>query len=130
MWEDNNPLAYGSSPPGLNFNPHQNVYGRPSSPSTASSDNEPPDFTSKRRDTPEDEEAPDTASGRGLNDEDDEDEEEEDFYGRRQKKGGYASRVEQILWENNNVEIFIVDAGKNVDGSGGNFIVYTIRTGV
>ncbi|KAK7205483.1 autophagy protein Atg20 [Myxozyma melibiosi] len=40
----------------------------------------------------------------------------------------YASRVEQLLTENPNLEILIVDAGKNHE-IGGGFIAYTIRTG-
>ncbi|PQE14304.1 sorting nexin-41 protein [Rutstroemia sp. NJR-2017a BBW] len=47
---------------------------------------------------------------------------------RRQKKGGYDSRIEQILYENPDLPILIVDAGKSSE-SGGKYIVYTIRTG-
>ncbi len=47
----------------------------------------------------------------------------------RGKKGGYDSRVEQILYENPQLPILIVDAGKSSE-SGGKYIVYTIRTGV
>ncbi|KAK6542862.1 Sorting nexin, cytoplasm-to-vacuole targeting pathway/endosomal sorting [Orbilia ellipsospora] len=136
MWEDNNPLSYGSSPPTSPYDHIQTPFGHhhgPPSPSADSSENdEVPDFTSKSRDPNEHNghEAPDTAPGRTVNDTDtDIDEEEEDYYGGRRKKGGYSSRVEQILWETKDLEIYIVDAGKNVDGSGGNFIVYTIRTG-
>lgn len=45
------------------------------------------------------------------------------------KKGGYDSRVEQWLYENPSSQILISYAGKNVEG-GGNYIVYTIDTGV
>lgn len=45
------------------------------------------------------------------------------------KKGGYDSRIEQILYENPETPIVITDAGKSNE-SGGGFIVYTIRTGV
>jgi hypothetical protein len=44
------------------------------------------------------------------------------------KKGGYESRVEQILYENPDA-ILITHAGKNSE-SGGGYIVYTIQTGV
>lgn len=44
------------------------------------------------------------------------------------KKGGYASRIEQILYENPDLDIQIVHAGKNTEG-GGSYIAYTIRTG-
>jgi hypothetical protein len=45
------------------------------------------------------------------------------------KKGGYDSRIEQILYENPQQPILITDAGKSSE-SGGKYIVYTIRTGV
>ena len=45
------------------------------------------------------------------------------------KKGGYDSRIEQILYENPDLPILITDAGKSLE-SGGKYIVYTIRTGV
>lgn len=45
------------------------------------------------------------------------------------KKGGYDSRIEQILYEHPDLEIQIVYAGKNTEG-GGSHITYTIRTGV
>lgn len=44
------------------------------------------------------------------------------------KPGGYAGRIEQILYENPNLPILITDAGKGSDGT--KHIVYTIRTGV
>ena len=44
------------------------------------------------------------------------------------KEGGYDSRIEQILYENPDLEIQIVHAGKNTEGGGG-WITYTIRTG-
>ena len=45
------------------------------------------------------------------------------------KQGGYDSRIEQILYEHPELEIFITDAGKSHE-TGGGYIVYTIRTGV
>lgn len=45
------------------------------------------------------------------------------------RKGGYDSRIEQILYEYPDMEIQIVHAGKNTE-SGGGYISYTIRTGV
>lgn len=45
------------------------------------------------------------------------------------KKGGYDSRIEQILYENPQLPVLITDAGKSSE-SGGKYIVYTIRTGV
>ena len=45
------------------------------------------------------------------------------------RKGGYDSRIEQILYENEDLQILITDAGKNHE-SGGSYIAYTIRTGV
>ncbi|OWO99047.1 hypothetical protein B2J93_6624 [Marssonina coronariae] len=46
----------------------------------------------------------------------------------KRKKGGYDSRIEQILYEHPDLPILIVDAGKSLE-SGGKYIVYTIRTG-
>ena len=43
------------------------------------------------------------------------------------KKGGYDSRLQQILYENPELDIVITDAGKSPDGS---YIVYRIQTGV
>ena len=63
------------------------------------------------------------------------DSDEDDEYGGstqigpKRKKGGYDSRIEQILYENPDLPILIVDAGKSAE-SGGKYIVYTIRTGV
>jgi sorting nexin-41/42 len=45
------------------------------------------------------------------------------------RKGGYDSRIEQILYENPDLPILITYAGKNLE-SGGSHIAYTIRTGV
>jgi hypothetical protein len=43
------------------------------------------------------------------------------------RKGGYDSRLQQILYENPDLDIVIADAGKSPDGS---YIVYRIQTGV
>lgn len=43
-------------------------------------------------------------------------------------KGGYDSRIQQILWEHPELDIQITQAGKNHEG-GGKYITYTIRTG-
>ena len=42
---------------------------------------------------------------------------------------GYQSRVEQLLNGDDELTITITHAGKNQEG-GGNYIAYTIRTGV
>ena len=83
-------------------------------PVTPSSDdepvaNDPPDFISRQRD---------------LSDDDDYQQ-----HNVPRKKGGYDSRIEQILYENPDLQIIITDAGKNME-SGGSYIAYTIRTGV
>lgn len=54
---------------------------------------------------------------------------EEEEVAPSRKKGGYDSRVEQILYEDPSLPILITDAGKSQEG-GGKYIVYTIRTGV
>ncbi|KAH0544919.1 Sorting nexin-41 [Glutinoglossum americanum] len=90
---------------------------RPTTPTsaTSSNNNEPPEFISHPPD---------------LSDDDD-----DDYPSRTRsesiprKKGGYDSRVEQIIYENPDLPILITDAGKNHE-SGGSYIVYTIRTGV
>ncbi|KAG9246945.1 hypothetical protein BJ878DRAFT_494900 [Calycina marina] len=46
----------------------------------------------------------------------------------KRKKGGYDSRIEQILYENPDLPILIIDAGKSAE-HGGKHIVYNIRTG-
>ena len=62
----------------------------------------------------------------------DEDEDEDESIGAAERhprrKDGYDSRIQQILYEDKNLEIIITDAAK--DHGGGGFIVYTIRTGV
>lgn len=76
--------------------------------------NEPSEFVSRPRD---------------LSD-DDEDEYSQQRSGTLpRRKGGYDSRIEQILYENPDLQIIITDAGKSHE-SGGSYIVYTIRTGV
>lgn len=82
-----------------------------SPPSSHSSPDHPPQFLSR----------PDNLS------------DEEEDYNRNPEaaptppKGGYDSRVQQILYENPDLEIVITDAGKSSDGG---YIVYKIRTGV
>ena len=49
--------------------------------------------------------------------------------GYKRPPGVYDSRVEQILCENPDLPILISHAGKNSE-TGGNYIVYTIQTGV
>ena len=75
-----------------------------------SSANEPPQFVSRPRDLSDDEEV--YAQTRAP-----------------RKKGGYDSRIEQLLYEKEDLQILITDAGKNHE-SGGSYIAYTIRTGV
>jgi hypothetical protein len=106
-----------SSLPSANTPPKD--YTRPETPPSqlASPDprNDSPEFVSHPRDQ------------QSLSDVDVDDE----HAGRRHvepKKGGYDSRIEQILYENPDLPILITDAGKNSE-SGGNYIAYTIRTG-
>jgi hypothetical protein len=67
-------------------------------------------------------------SGHGVDEEDDFAQDRDELVP-RVKPGGYDSRIEQVLYENPNLPIMIVAAGKSSE-TGGNFIVYTIRTGV
>lgn len=117
MWEDNNPLSYDrndtpdiySNPTDYGINPeYMNQAGGDTDTDSQPEDNAyDPNITERREDDYED---------------------EEDTYQSR-RAGGYSSRVEQYLMENKDLAILITDAGKNLD-SGGNFIVYTIKTGV
>jgi len=47
----------------------------------------------------------------------------------QRKPGQYDSRVEQILCDRPDIQIVILQAGKNMEG-GGSYIAYTIRIGV
>lgn len=82
------------------------------SPPSHSPENEPPEFLSHPRDISDDDEADYSKS-------------QSQSY--LQKKGAYDSRIQQLLYENPELEIIIADAGKSSDGG---FIVYRIRTGV
>lgn len=87
-------------------------YERPTTPNSdrSSNNNEPPEFVSRPPDFSDED---DYGTGRSL----------------PRKKGGYDSRIEQILYENPDLQIVITDAGKSSE-TGGGYIVYTIRTGV
>jgi sorting nexin-41/42 len=90
-------------------------FGRPATP--------PSDSSSQRAESPE-------LIPRHQGNSDDEDDE---GYAKPRyiapKKGGYDSRIEQIIYENPDLPILITSAGKNLEG-GGSYIAYTIRTGV
>ena len=85
-------------------------FERPSTPNSeaSSSANEPPEFVSQ----------PHNPSDDGNNE-----------YNSPQKRVAYGSRIEQLLYENQDLQIIITDAGKTQD-SGASYISYTIRTGV
>ena len=91
-------------------------FERGSTPTSGDSSptNEPPEFVSRPRERSDDE-ADDYNQGGSGN--------------LPRKKGGYDSRIEQVLYENPDLQIIITDAGKSHE-SGGSYIVYTIRTGV
>jgi hypothetical protein len=110
---------YAASPYFTNTKLTLQVYNRPETPPSQLSSPDPrndsPEFIAHPRDQ------------QSLSDVDVDDEQT----GRRHiepKKGGYDSRIEQILYENPDLPILITDAGKNSE-SGGNHITYTIRTG-
>lgn len=86
-------------------------FDRPSTPDSDGSSprNEPPEFISRPKDISDDEDYPQQRV--------------------TPKKGGYDSRIEQILYENQDLQIIITDAGKSHE-SGASYIAYTIRTGV
>lgn len=91
-------------------------FERPSTPNSGNSSpaNEPPEFVSQPQDMSKD---------------DDEDNSHRSSGNLLRKKGGYDSRLEQLLCEDQDLQIIIVDAGKSQE-SGGSYISYTIRTGV
>lgn len=62
-------------------------------------------------------------------DEYEEEDSDDDDYPDARRSAGY-SRVEKMLADNKDLGIIIPEAGKNPEGSGGGYIVYTIRTGV
>ncbi|KIX05823.1 uncharacterized protein Z518_03795 [Rhinocladiella mackenziei CBS 650.93] len=118
MWqddEDNNP--YGSfnnqdssidhANPALTIS-YSNQISTP--PSSQSSPNQPPQLRS----------GPNTVS------DDDDEYNTNPESAHTPPKGGYDSRVQQILYETPDLEIVITDAGKSSDGG---YIVYKIRTG-
>ncbi|KIX96939.1 uncharacterized protein Z520_07053 [Fonsecaea multimorphosa CBS 102226] len=116
MWqddEDNNP--YGS------FN-NQDSATEPSNPTPGTSYSDQPTSPTSYS----------ASSNQASQFRDDDDEEEEDDDERQAEsgpvppKGGYDSRVQQILYEQPDLEIVITDAGKSADGG---YIVYKIRTG-
>lgn len=73
---------------------------------------EPPEFLTRPNDSSED---------------DQEEYPQQQQSGHLPRKGGYDARVQQVLYENPDLEIIITDAGKSPHGS---FIEYRIRTGV
>ncbi|KAL8817177.1 MAG: hypothetical protein Q9223_003945 [Gallowayella weberi] len=121
MWndEDNNPYGsfdrHGSPPEDQASHPQQSGFERPLTPTsgTSSPTNEPPEFVSRPRD---------------LSDDDEDNYAQQRSEQIQRKKGGYDSRIEQMLYENPDLQIVITDAGKSHE-SGGSYIVYTIRTG-
>lgn len=79
-----------------------------------------------------DDSPPPTSHARDLSDDGSDEEAQAQAQGElapRRKPGGYDSRIEQMLYENPELPILIVDAGKSQE-TGGRFIVYTIKTGV
>lgn len=92
------------------------AYERPITPTSdhSSPTNEPPEFVSRPRD---------------LSDEEDDEEYAAQSRNLPRKPGGYNSRIEQILYENPDLQIVITDAGMTHEG-GRNYVAYTIRTGV
>ncbi|KAF2763502.1 hypothetical protein EJ05DRAFT_507087 [Pseudovirgaria hyperparasitica] len=119
MWDDEDNNPYGSferhSRPDqdLAVSPDALGFGRPSTPPSGNS--------SLRQESPE-------FISQPIGDEDEKEDEAATSTRREPKRGGYNSRIEQILYENPDLPILITYAGKNSE-SGGSFITYTIRTG-
>lgn len=62
-----------------------------------------------------------------LGDDDDDDDDDAIDDGNAASRRAYSSRVEQILYEHNDAQITISEAGKSKEGSSRGFITYTIR---
>jgi len=131
MWEDNNPLSYDHRSPTSSFTPNDHSYA--SSPPAFS-----PTFNSNHINyqsnmstqiSEHDEDGIPTPH-RPPSPHDSDDDSDDDDYPAARRSAGYNSRVERVLAENRDLGITIIDAGKNVEGGGGGYIVYTIRTGV
>ncbi|KIW15621.1 hypothetical protein PV08_05669 [Exophiala spinifera] len=118
MWqddEDNNPYgSYTNQDPSVESTNHpalSTTYSNdPSTSDTSHSPPTKPQYSSRSEQTTDDEEEENQQAGAGH----------------IPPKGGYDSRVQQILYENPDLEIVITDAGKSSDGG---YIVYKIRTG-
>ncbi|KAL8962995.1 MAG: hypothetical protein Q9183_005067, partial [Haloplaca sp. 2 TL-2023] len=93
----------------------QSGFERPMTPSSGASSPtpEPPEFVSRPND---------------LSDDEGDDHAQQRSGQIPSKRGGYDSRIEQILYEYPDLQIVITDAGKNHE-SGSSYIAYTIRTG-
>ncbi|KAK3692721.1 mRNA capping enzyme alpha subunit-like protein [Podospora appendiculata] len=125
MWndEDNNPygetferrdsFTSSSANPSSPISRDYDRYDPPHTPSTPSDEAPPrPSFAGESSDIDSDEEPDAHAHGELVP---------------RRKPGGYDSRVEQMLYENPELPVLIIEAGKSVE-SGGRYIVYTIKT--
>ncbi|KAK3368177.1 mRNA capping enzyme alpha subunit-like protein [Podospora didyma] len=123
MWndEDNNP--YGES-----FERRDSFSSaNPSSPITR----DYPRYDAPQTPSSNDDAPPHVGLARHSSDLDTDDDDDDHAHGElvpRRKPGGYDSRVEQMLYENPELPILIIDAGKSQE-SGGRYIVYTIKTG-
>lgn len=121
MWNDEENNPYGTS-----FDHHDD-----SASQSAHYSQDPPRYAQP---VPR---APQRDDDEGDNDDDDDDDDDGNNDGDdngfsqpipRRKPGGYDSRIEQIIYENPQLQILITDAGKTPE-TGGRYIVYTIRTG-
>ncbi|TKA62008.1 hypothetical protein B0A55_11992 [Friedmanniomyces simplex] len=115
MWDDEDNNPYGSfhrrdSETSDIQSPDR--FTRPDTPPSGRSSPDQPNFISRPSDLSDEELDDDRSRGPKV----------------QPKEGGYDSRIEQILYEQPELEIQIVHAGKNTEGGGG-YITYTIRTG-
>ncbi|OQO13770.1 hypothetical protein B0A48_02001 [Cryoendolithus antarcticus] len=116
MWDDEDNNPYGSfqrrGSEGSDIQSPVERYERPTTPPSGnSSPDQQPQFLTKSAELSDEELNDDRPRGQKID----------------PPKGGYDSRIQQILYEQPELEILIVQAAKNHEG-GGSFIAYTIRT--
>ncbi|ETN39724.1 uncharacterized protein HMPREF1541_05950 [Cyphellophora europaea CBS 101466] len=112
MWQDEE----DNNPHGFSYNPSDSAAVNPAqNPSFGDQPSSPPSLQPEYDSRPAD-----------LSDDDEAEYSKQQQSSQLPRKGGYDGRIQQILYENSDLEILIIDAGKAPHG---NYIEYRIRTG-